>query len=59
LLGLCCGKQGKEIERYACDSKSIEELAENLAEHGLYPRDYDGGNVVGHLGLLEDERDDI
>ena len=51
--------QGKEMERYKCDSKSIEELAENLAEHGIYPKDYEGGLVTGHLGFLEDEREEI
>ena len=52
---------GKEMERVPCDGKSVEELADDLARHGIYPKDHrPGGNtIVGNLDLLEDEREEM
>jgi hypothetical protein len=51
---------GKEMERVKCDGMSIEELADDLARHGIYPKDHPGENViVGNLDLLDDERDEM
>ena len=53
---------GKEMERVSCEGKTVEELADDLAKHGIYPNDYHPGDksaVVGNLGLLEDEREDL
>lgn len=52
---------GKEMERVPCDGKSVEELADDLAKHGIYPKDYETGEktIVGNLGLLDDERDEM
>jgi len=53
---------GKEMERVSCEGKTVEELADDLARHGIYPKDHQPGAknaVVGNLGLLEDEREEM
>lgn len=52
---------GKEMERVPCEGKSVEELADDLAIHGIYPKGHTAGGstTVGHLDLLAEEREEM
>lgn len=52
---------GREMERVPCEGKSAEELADDLAIHGIYPKAHSAGvnTVFGNLDLLAEEKEEM